>query len=302
MNEEELKQLREQMEVRIVALLLGEASAFETSEIEQAIQRDPELAAFHTEMRRTIELTREASKQFQAVSASGPAQPKLSAERREKLLAHFRQGKVVGVPIKRLAPSRRRRWLVPASLAAGIVVFLSALAFNFRRKPEHTTPLSGVGNEAPVAGEQMAHFRYVQRFEGEPPASAPQSYSVTVTPAPAANLSITPARSLRSDAAADNLQNGGLIAGTKPAPTLQTEAAPKLYLPSSSSSAESASTVNREGLLASAGNPNGSDLGGVPLAGIAEQELAARAKKPYLPQAQTPSQPSAGNEIEETLA
>ena len=57
MNEEEMKQLREQMEVRIVALLLGEASAFETAEIEQAMQRDADLAAFHAEMRRTIDLT-----------------------------------------------------------------------------------------------------------------------------------------------------------------------------------------------------------------------------------------------------
>src|SRR5258708_37585436 len=108
MNEQEIRELRERMEVRIVAVLLGEASAFETAEIEQAMQRDPDLAAFHAEMRRTIELTREASKQFQTASAPAAAQPKLSAARREALLAHFKQGKVVEVPIKQLAPTRRR--------------------------------------------------------------------------------------------------------------------------------------------------------------------------------------------------
>src|SRR5437667_6212257 len=56
MNEEEMKELREQMEVRIVALLLGEASAFETAELEEAMRKSPELAAFHVQMRRTVDL------------------------------------------------------------------------------------------------------------------------------------------------------------------------------------------------------------------------------------------------------
>src|SRR5437867_7943151 len=65
MNEEEMKELREQMEVRMVALLLGEASAFETAELEEAMRKRLELAAFHAQMRRTIELSREATRQFQ---------------------------------------------------------------------------------------------------------------------------------------------------------------------------------------------------------------------------------------------
>src|ERR1043165_2263211 len=99
MNEEEMRQLREQMEVRIVALLLGEASAFETAELEQAMQRDPELAAFHAQMRGTIDLTRHASKQVPAPSQPATEQPRLSPERREALLARFKEGKVVKAPV-----------------------------------------------------------------------------------------------------------------------------------------------------------------------------------------------------------
>src|ERR1043165_7371980 len=126
MNEEEMRQLREQMEVRIVALLLGEASAFETAEIEQAMQKDSELAAFHAQMRRTIDLTREASKQLSAPTQPAAEPLKQSPERREALLAHLKRGKEIQVTPSR--PPRGRGWLIPASLAAGILIFISILA------------------------------------------------------------------------------------------------------------------------------------------------------------------------------
>src|SRR5437867_2006199 len=130
MNEE--IELREKLEIRIVALLLGEASAFETAELEEAMQRDPELVAFHSEMRRTIELTREASKQADTSAEPAAASLKLSPERREALLAHFRQTKLVSA----LDSQRKRavrRWLVPVTLAAGITILVSILSlFRFQ--------------------------------------------------------------------------------------------------------------------------------------------------------------------------
>ena len=63
MNPEQDKTFRKQFEVRIVALLLGEASAFETAELQEAMQKDPELATFHKQMQGTILLAREASSQ-----------------------------------------------------------------------------------------------------------------------------------------------------------------------------------------------------------------------------------------------
>jgi len=370
MNEEEMKQLREQMEVRIVALLLGEASAFETAEIEQAIQRDPELAAFHTEMRRTIELTREASKQFQTASAPAAAQPKLSAERREALLAHFKQGKVVEVPIKRLAPPRRRHWLVPASLAAGIALFLSALAMPryFRARRPLAITLSSASHveelRLPIGGAPIATLpqRITENAVGQPPENA----SVTVTfstPQSAANAMIVPAPPSRPLAAADNFQNSGLVNATKPQPGSAPATAPKLYLPQTQTPPESsagnkvqeslAHTANpgvpTEPALAkneqkviewgkmdnsplvinetmfsaetdarnrreqlgevagssssrpSADNPNARYVG-VSMAGTAEQELAARAKKPAIALPPTATTPPPTKEIAANLS
>src|SRR5256885_4840618 len=130
MNEEQIRQFREQMEVRIVALLLGEASAFETAEIEKAIRRDPELAAFHAQMRRTIELTREGSKEFQAANQPAAAQPKLSAERREALLAHFKKTKVMANPSD-ARPRRWEGWMIPVGLAAGIAALITLISLSF---------------------------------------------------------------------------------------------------------------------------------------------------------------------------
>ena len=133
MNGDSQNELRERMEIRVVALLLGEASAFETAEIEQALQSDAKLAAFHDQMRRTIGLTREASKQFSAITQTAVEPPKLSPERRAALLAHFQKGKVVATPAV-LPKRRRRRWLLPTSLAAGFVVLASViLSLNSRR-------------------------------------------------------------------------------------------------------------------------------------------------------------------------
>src|SRR5438477_1569459 len=160
------EQNKEQMEIRIVALLLGEASAFETAEIEEAIQKNAELAAFHAQMRRTIELTREASKQFQATAQPPAEQPKLSAERREALLAKFKEAKVVVAPIADRAHGRRW-WLVPASLAAAIIVLLS---FITRPRFAMTTALQRIAASDPrhqidVSESKPGVIRMAERIE-----------------------------------------------------------------------------------------------------------------------------------------
>ena len=124
MNTDPNKKNREQMEIRIVALLLGESSPFETAEIQAAMQKDPQLAAFHDEMRRTIDLVGDASKISAQADAAG--QPKLSPERRENLFAQFREKKVIRFPY--IEPLRKyKRWLVPVSLAAGFLIFAGML-------------------------------------------------------------------------------------------------------------------------------------------------------------------------------
>ncbi len=121
------QELREQMEVRIVALLMGESSPFETAELQEAMKKDPALAAFHDEMRRTIGLVSEAS-----TPATAPAtveQPTLSPERRQALISTFKQKKVLKFPRIPALTFIQRRWLVPATLAASILIFIGAGLF-----------------------------------------------------------------------------------------------------------------------------------------------------------------------------
>src|SRR6266404_4471314 len=141
MNDDQNRESRGRLEVRIVALLLGEASGFETAEIEEGMQKNPELAAFHAEMRLTIGLTREASKQFQTATQPAAEQPKLSTNRREALLAKFKQGKVLASAVPWLK-RRQRKWLVPASLAAGIIVLVTLLSTSRRGRPSISTTLN----------------------------------------------------------------------------------------------------------------------------------------------------------------
>ena len=108
---------REQMEVRIVALLLGEASPFEAAEIQQAIAQDPALAAFHHQMKRTIGLVEETATQLKPAAQPAQPLPKLSPERREKLLKTFK----VVAPKELAAPRVRalREFLAAVESEAG---------------------------------------------------------------------------------------------------------------------------------------------------------------------------------------
>jgi anti-sigma factor RsiW len=86
---------REQIEVRITALLLGELPPDEAQLLRYTMAQDPALQALHDELELAMGLVREAAKHpaEEAVARSAPL--RLSAERRRILLAHFRtpQGK-----------------------------------------------------------------------------------------------------------------------------------------------------------------------------------------------------------------
>ncbi|MCX8155316.1 MAG: von Willebrand factor type A domain-containing protein [Verrucomicrobiae bacterium] len=114
---------RQDMEARIVALLLGEASPFEEAQLLQAIRRDPELAAFYRDMQKTVGLLREVAQPhaqgIKESTAPAPA-PKLSPARRAALLAALEtspgaatppaaQGSVASVPPKPVPASLGRR-------------------------------------------------------------------------------------------------------------------------------------------------------------------------------------------------
>ena len=89
MNPELPKNPREELELRLTALLLGELSATEAAAVRAAIAKDPELKKLHDDLKRTIRLVRVAATSSEELLPADIAQLKLSEERRKKLLTAF---------------------------------------------------------------------------------------------------------------------------------------------------------------------------------------------------------------------
>ncbi|SVC63500.1 uncharacterized protein METZ01_LOCUS316354, partial [marine metagenome] len=71
---------REELEARVLAMLLGEADAAERAEIESLLVKDSELRAYREQMEQTLGLVGEASQSLWPTEES--AAPKLSEDRR----------------------------------------------------------------------------------------------------------------------------------------------------------------------------------------------------------------------------
>ena len=127
MNSEPTPTPREQTEMRLTALLMGELSAEETVALHAQIAADSELAKFHARLRQAMELLREATAESEPAT---PTPARLSSERRERLLAHFKSPAPQPTkpsPIVKV-PRRNWSWVVPMGAAAAVVVILAGLA------------------------------------------------------------------------------------------------------------------------------------------------------------------------------
>ena len=80
---------REQLEARVVAMLLGEASPFEEEQLREQLKTDVDLAKFCAEIEKTLPLLNEALDVGQAPKAKSPKQ-RLAGEQRRKLKQLFR--------------------------------------------------------------------------------------------------------------------------------------------------------------------------------------------------------------------
>lgn len=110
-----------ELEARVVAWVAGEASAFEAAELARIAAERPEVAAFKVEMERVHGLV--------GAAMQAEAEPlRLSAERREKLLAALGRGaeKEKTSVFPQRAAWRRMQWMVgvAATLAIGAFGFL----------------------------------------------------------------------------------------------------------------------------------------------------------------------------------
>ena len=117
---------REELEIRLTALLMGELSPEETAALQTQLAADPELAALHARLRQAMELLREASTLPEHPAPPEPVQ--LSSERRERLLAHFKAPAPGRSPIL-VKPRRDWKPLVPLGLAASLIALLGGAVF-----------------------------------------------------------------------------------------------------------------------------------------------------------------------------
>ncbi|MCL4785538.1 MAG: von Willebrand factor type A domain-containing protein [Verrucomicrobia bacterium] len=147
MNPDSPKTPREELELRLTALLLGELPEAEAAAWRAAIATNPELAKLHDRLKQTISLVREATAKVTEPAAEQATPLQLSEERREKLLAHFKT-----VKPKEFAPEKPRRKLRLIELAAAVAIIgaLAAItlpAARLGKKPASITALPRGRNE-----------------------------------------------------------------------------------------------------------------------------------------------------------
>jgi len=128
MNPEFPHLTREELEVRLTALLLGELPPAEAGAMLQLVARDSELAQLLARLKQTIGLVRAAA-QAPADATAAPAAPsQLAPERRVKLLNHFKlpTPEQLGIPPM---PQKQKpfRWLAPALVCVAAVVVMATL-------------------------------------------------------------------------------------------------------------------------------------------------------------------------------
>lgn len=119
---------RAELESKVTALLLGELPPNEAAYVREQIAGDPELAGLRDRLSQTLDLVRESSATPVGPTPAQPAPLKLSADRREKLLAQFKTIKPNEFekkwPIK-------RAWLLPIAAAAAALVLCAIIIPHF---------------------------------------------------------------------------------------------------------------------------------------------------------------------------
>src|SRR4029453_13984150 len=90
MNEDTPKHNTEEIEARITAMLLSELTPAEEAEVRRAIESNSDLAQFHKRLKAAIELVREAGAQPAEAAVAQQSLPRMSEERRQKLLQQFK--------------------------------------------------------------------------------------------------------------------------------------------------------------------------------------------------------------------
>ena len=129
---------REELESRVIAMLLGEADEFEQTELEAILGNDSSLQAFHDEMAHSIDVVGEAAVSIGPVGV--PDGPKLSPSRRQEIeqawsgggTASAKTATTVAGSLAKMHP------LIPLAVAAGVGLAAGTALVNFNNEDPDT--------------------------------------------------------------------------------------------------------------------------------------------------------------------
>ncbi|MFP6854732.1 MAG: hypothetical protein VB980_03035 [Opitutales bacterium] len=111
---------REELESRVVAMLLGEADDFEKTELDAILGNDSSLSAFRDEMARSIDIVGEAAVVVPPVGSFTDA-PKLSPARRQEVEQAWSAGSSASAKTTTMATSLAKMHpFIPLVMAAGV--------------------------------------------------------------------------------------------------------------------------------------------------------------------------------------
>src|ERR1043166_8877733 len=154
MNPDFPKNARQEVEMSLTALLLGELPAEKAAAVRSVIERDAELGRLYERLKAAIELVRETAASPAEQPAAQPAPVRLSEARREKLLQHFK----TVAPKEFARPERKRKWWLEAGVAAALVGLVGALflpAVSKSRSRAMRVWQFANSKSEPVAGESL---------------------------------------------------------------------------------------------------------------------------------------------------
>jgi Mg-chelatase subunit ChlD/anti-sigma factor RsiW len=141
---------REQIETRLTALLLGELPAEEAALLRYTIAQDPELQQLHDELQATLVLVREVAKHPADAPEEKNAPLQLSAERRQKLLAHFKTPRAKAKPVSFWLKPIGGPSLIPVLALVAIMVILASLLLPALSGAKHPSRRGTYGSVSPL--------------------------------------------------------------------------------------------------------------------------------------------------------
>jgi len=123
-TENDSKASCEQLEARVVAMLLAEASPFEEEQLREQLKTDAALARFCAEIEQTLPLLNEALDVDQASKANS-LKPRLAGNRRNKLRQLFQNDS--GLPTRKVVRLDYRKGLAIAAAVCAVLLVAAAL-------------------------------------------------------------------------------------------------------------------------------------------------------------------------------